>query len=186
MKELSDQEIMQAILERTKELLDQGRRTYGIFGHPLDVRFDKSGIVGGSAGKDDGRDYVNFNLALAGENLDEYLNQIIGHELSHIIVRWTNPEAYRLGKIQPHGYEWQCIMVQCYGLVPARCHHMDTSRTANRMPRNYVYTCTGCHKEFNLTSILHEKIQRGQWRICNVCKSKITYAGEKPEFGLGE
>ena len=182
MNTLTDEEIKGQILHRTKELLDYARRHYALSHTPLDIRFEKEGRGGGSAGKTAGRYYLNFNLALARENLDEYLNQVIGHELSHIIDLWLHKDVS-----SHHGYEWQCIMVQCYGLVPARCHRMDTSGVSTRMSRNHVYRCSGCGREYNLTDILHRKIQHGQYRICNDCRSGIIILVEdKTEFDLGE
>lgn len=79
---------------------------------------------------------VNINPILVMENLDEYLNVIIGHEVSHIV----SDRVYGQDT-QDHGPEWASVMA-ILGLPPDRCHTLDTTRARRKM-KTFKYQC-GC------------------------------------------
>ena len=68
------------------------------------------------------------------------------------------------------------------GLPPDRTHDLDEETSQSMairvVRRDYVYGCS-CGKTFNLTVILHNKIQAGHYRICRSCKGKLVYKGQK-------
>lgn len=96
------------------------------------VSFDLRGKVGGQAFLN--KNHVRINAVLFNENVDEFLHQIIPHEVAHLV-------AYRkFGKnISPHGEEWQRVM-KAFGLDPKRTHSLDISNA--RVNQNgAVYRC---------------------------------------------
>jgi len=102
------------------------------------------------------------------ENLSEYLEQVIPHEVAHYITR-----AMWGGAPSPHGPEWRSVMRKVYGLSPDRCHQMDVSKAANRP---YIYGC-GCGSQFPLSERKHISITSGAKRICKKCKGRIRFLG---------
>ncbi|MCQ3823129.1 SprT-like domain-containing protein, partial [Streptococcus agalactiae] len=73
-------------------------------------------------GSDELQLYFRLNKDLLTMNFEEFHKQIIPHEVSHYITR----KRWGL-KVKPHGSEWRSVMTDCFGLVPDRCHQMDTS-----------------------------------------------------------
>jgi SprT protein len=183
MNELNENDLKTAIAAKARELVLLACSKYSIPTKPLDLRLDMTGGRGGSAGynPDSKRFYLRFNLELALKNQDEFLNQVIGHEVSHIIDFWkhgnfSRPDWWRDIEFS-HGRNWQVIMITCFSLVPDRCHSMDTSQTSSKMARNFIYSCN-C-REHRLTSILHKRVMAGQHRICSSCRSRLVYVETK-------
>lgn len=175
----SDEELEAAIGAKTKELTLKACAFYHITPKGLDMMFSKTGRAGGCAGynEDTGRYYLDFNWELARKNPDEYLQQIIGHEVAHIINDWLHP-----GKNDHHGYNWQCIMVKCFGLMPDRCHHMETTGQYKPQERKHIYECPSCHFQYHLKQALHSRIASGKrGATCSQCyrKSVLVYKGQK-------
>ena len=114
---------------------------------------------------------------------DEILNQALPHEVCHLVAPVIyNQYIHGFDKHEgwSHGRAWkECMRV--LGLRPDRTAELDKEtiqsvrvRTVNR---NYVYGCP-CGKEFNMTSILHNRIQiHGRSRRCRLCKGTIVFKG---------
>ncbi|MCC5610975.1 SprT-like domain-containing protein [Nostoc sp. CHAB 5834] len=96
------------------------------------VSFDLRGTVGGQAFLS--KNHVRINAVLFTENVDEFLHQIIPHEVAHLVAN------RKFGKnISPHGEEWQRVM-KAFGLDPKRTHSLDISNA--RVNQNgAVYRC---------------------------------------------
>jgi SprT protein len=112
---------------------------------------------------------LNFNLYLIKNNLEEYIKQVIPHEVCHLFVSKKFPKA------KNHGWEWQSYM-QRLNLNPERCHSMDTSTVPTQINKvKYTYKCTGCGHMFYLSKTIHNKIINGQKRVCGKCKHSIIF-----------
>lgn len=95
----------------------------------------------------------------------------IPHEFAHIITE------YRYGKnIAPHGKEWQLVAALEFGIEPSTYHNYDmaplllTKEITNR--QYYQYRCN-C-KTHLISSVVHNRILKGQTRICKSCNQKIV------------
>jgi SprT protein len=113
---------------------------------------------------------LRINLQLLRENLDDYLNQTIPHEVSHLVVNWQARKK-RL-KPRPHGTEWQSVMRDCFGLEAKRCHSYQTT-PARVVPRPFLYACN-C-REHLLTSIMHNKIGLSYQALCKACRTPLRF-----------
>jgi SprT protein len=119
---------------------------------------------------------LNFNLYLMENNIDEYMKQVIPHEVCHLFVSKKFPKA------SPHGWEWK-IYMQRLNLNPMRCHNMDTSIVPTQIGKiQYEYKCTGCGHLFQLSKTIHNKILQGQRRVCGNCKHSIVFMGIKENY----
>lgn len=107
---------------------------------------------------------LRFNLTLAADNQAEFLNQVVPHEVCHLL-------AWQLfGRVKPHGAEWQQLMVDVYGLVPLVRHQFDVTKVTSK---RFDYRC-GCQTH-QLTVRRHNKIQRGQAEYhCRRCQGPLT------------
>ena len=86
---------------------------------------------------------------------DHYIKQTIGHEFAHLV-------AYNALGHRGHGRSWARVMRK-FNLFPDRCHDYDLT-PARVVKRQYLYECDKCGKEFTLTAIRHNKMQKGKQR----------------------
>lgn len=133
-----------------------------------------------------GRKELAFNTVLAMENEDDFITQIVPHEVAH----WIDKEVYgyqygpvRNGKRKRiiHGKTWKSIMSRVYRLSPDRCHSYDVSSVKKRtriVATGFIYGCS-CGKTFNLTSVRHNKIVKGKKFLCNSCRGVIKLITQK-------
>lgn len=115
---------------------------------------------------------------------NEALNDTLPHEVCHHIApiiynKWKH--GFDKNDGWGHGNAWKECM-HMVGLSATRCYVAD-SETYNKLkqrhvPRNFVYKCK-CERLIELTSVIHNKIQRGQNRTCNSCKTRIVFYGVK-------
>lgn len=164
---------VKAAADRVKECTEQAARHYQREIPFLDVRFDLTGATGGmfcwerdrATGKEAG--YFRLNKILLKENLQEYLAQIIPHEVAHYVVHLIAPRSAKA-----HGREWQSVMTTCFKIKADRCHRMDTA-TSKKAP--FIYRCGCVGKEFRITTRTHNAIVRGRGRICRRCSGKLVF-----------
>ena len=109
------------------------------------------------------RGELRFNHILLSENLQEFRQQIIPHEVSHLLAYWL------FGKVKPHGKEWQGIMQQVFKRPAEVTHRLNTAS----IPRKcFVYRCH-CQTH-ELTAYRHNRIERHQQTyVCRRCKGHL-------------
>jgi SprT protein len=131
------------------------------------ITFDFA-MRGKTAGKADCKNLVlYYNLIIAGDNLTEFLNDTVAHEIAHLFQRKMYPTS------KPHGVEWKLVMMKL-GYEPTRCHHMDTQSVAKVVHKTvHVYKCN-C-MEHNMSNLKHKKIVAGRGYSCTKCKSRLVY-----------
>lgn len=110
---------------------------------------------------------VGFNIDIMEKVSSEEFHQTIVHEVCHKI----NMKLYPNSK-QGHGPEWKYVM-QMMGARPDTYHKFDVSAAKKNQIKLFHYNCS-CGKVFKLTANLHNKISRGNNRICLTCHSLIT------------
>ena len=103
---------------------------------------------------------VNFNEGLLVDNLSEYLNQTVPHEVAHLVDYKKNGLQYkhtRRGRqLIAHGPSFYRIM-RDFGVKEKRTHSMDVSKVrTKRRTTKYIYACV-CGKEVELGAIRHKK-----------------------------
>ena len=94
---------------------------------------------------------IQLNTTMLFENGEKFIEEVVPHELSHLITF----QIY--GKVKPHGKEWQYIMSEIMKQPPKVTHNFNFKR------KEYVYICD-CQEHY-LSSIRHNKIE----------KNKISY-----------
>jgi len=133
-------------------------------------RWTKMGRVAGKAHYID--NLVELNPDFLTNHLEELINQTLPHEIAHLVS--VKVYGQQLGR--GHGRFWKSVM---YALSPMgvecrRCHDYSLDGVSKVHPRPYEYVCRCKDKTFNLTANIHNKIQRGQKRICVRCKTVIV------------
>lgn len=147
---------------RTRDLLYQAIRQWGLPARELEIRFDLRGRAAGQARCGcHGPWIIRYNPVLLRENPESFIVETIPHEVAHVV-------AFALygHRIRPHGPEWRAIMEQ-FGAAPERCHRFDLSRVPRRATRVFPYHCRcGDHE---LSSIRHHRVLAGRIYLCRRC-----------------
>ncbi len=132
-----------------------------------DVRFDIRGKTAGMALLQ--KWVLRFNPVLLKENPDAFLQDVVPHEVSHLIV------FARFGKVRPHGLEWQHTMISLFQCDPATYHEFDVSSVVGK---HYAYQCR-CGV-IQLSVRRHNKVQRNQTQYqCRKCKQTLTFSANE-------
>lgn len=179
-------EVKIRIIEAVKLCMMQARQHYGQNFRDPEITFIHNGKR--VAGYAEALSWsVNFNPAFANRYADEFIARTVPHEIAHLLdyklhpknfkTRWTIDRSGRMRREgrSVHGPTWKRIMTECFNADPSRCHSWKLDSSTDRRP--WKYQCTDCHKTFNLTTKMHNKIRRGSSRICILCRSSIKFIG---------
>ena len=156
---------LNAVQQRVIELYNRAEQCFCRRWPMPYIRLDLTGSTAGQAWPQ--KRLLRFNPVLLQENRVDFLSQTVAHEVAHLL-------AYDLygSKIRPHGRQWQLIMTKVFGLPAQRCHQYDTRRSS---PREWLYRCQ-CHV-IPLSTIRHNRAQRGTVYLCRHCKTPLTFQG---------
>lgn len=106
---------------------------------------------------------VRFNRTLLLENPQEFIQQVVPHELAHLLV------YQHFGRVKPHGSEWRFMMEQVFQLPADTCHQFDVS---NVRGKTFEYQCA-CQIH-HLTARRHNKVQQqSAVYFCRKCKAPL-------------
>ena len=146
------------VLDKLSALQKEVRRVFGVTVNP-EIAFDLRGRAAGQANYQ--KDKIRFNRDLLEKYTDEFVSQTVPHEFAHLV-------AYtKFGRrIRPHGAEWKSVMI-ALDVKPVRTHSFEVmpARRLKRFP--YKCNCPGLLHE--LSTIRHNRIQRGRLYICKKC-----------------
>ena len=105
---------------------------------------------------------IRLNSVLLVENGAAFIQQVVPHELAHLLV------YQQFGRVQPHGKEWKMMMEQVLG-VPAHIYHKFSTAS---VAKQFSYQC-GCQTHL-LSVRRHNAIQRNQRSyICRNCNQPL-------------
>jgi len=106
---------------------------------------------------------LRFNPILLADNVDAFLEEVVPHEVCHLL-------AYSLfGKVRPHGKEWQSLMLKLFKLKGQTYHQMDVTKVKGKY---FIYQCECGPIELGIRR--HNKVVKGdQIYICRKCRSPL-------------
>lgn len=149
--------------ERLEELVNCAKQKLGVDVKIPTLRMTQRGKIAGSARLQTHE--IRLNPTLWEDNQQEYLEEVLPHELSHLIVF----QLY--GKVKPHGKEWQSVMRGVFGVSPSTRHAMNTDKVAGQQ---FEYRC-GCTTH-QLSIRRHNKVIRNkQTYACRRCGQSLLY-----------
>lgn len=151
------------VQRQLKRNLEQANLYFNRQFTPPTVSFAVRGVKAGVAYLQ--QNEIRFNPVLLQENGQEFIQQVVPHELAHVLVHQL------FGRIAPHGKEWKMVMEQVFG-VPAETYHcFDTASVAGKQ---FPYEC-GCQTHW-LSVRRHNAIVRDQRHyVCKLCKQLLTF-----------
>jgi SprT protein len=129
------------------------------------VQFRLRGRTAGEANAKTG--VTNYNQELLEKYGDEFIEEIVPHEVAHIVAPWVH-----MRRIRPHGREWKAVMA-FFGARARTCHSFETMPVpeAGRFP--YRCECTRMHW---MTRRQHRRRQRGHVDyLCRQCGQTLIY-----------
>lgn len=141
--------LQEAILHKIESCIYMAEIKLGITQPMPSVNFDLKGTTGGTANVFTNTISVNRILFL--ENVNEYIEKIIPHEVSHLVA------FKKFGmNIRAHGKEFKYVM-RMLGVTPFRCHTLNAQNARVRKVKRYAYECVHCQTNLLLTSHQHNK-----------------------------
>ncbi len=160
----------------TRSYFARGFASFHITPFPFEILFDLRGKTAGIAScatRNHAQQLWNvcirYNFLLLSQNSERFLAQTVPHEVAHIIAIAAFGTSAR-----GHGKAWKHVMAS-FGIVDSsRCHSFDTSNSGGRRQRRFAYVCD-C-REHAIATVTHNRIQRGQLRHCNICKTNLRRA----------
>ncbi len=122
------------------------------FNHPK-ITLDQRGKCAGTARLRDW--HIRLNPVLLQDNQAEFENEVIPHEIAHLVVHaiW--------GRVRPHGAEWRKVMWEVFSITPRTTHKMDVTKVQGAV---YAYHCD-C-QQHQLSVRRHRAILRGDRQYC--------------------
>lgn len=155
------------VQNKIKEVVDKLNQSLG-FDMPYPrFAFDVSGTTAGLAKS--ATMSVHFNTKLALNQWADFLKNTVPHEVCHIAV-WHWVKTFKSRQQPPHGARWKSMM-RLVGCVPNRTHNYDVSEVKKKT-KKYTYQC-GCEKPIEVSSVIHNKIQKGAVYSCKRCHHKL-------------
>ncbi|WP_229804987.1 SprT family zinc-dependent metalloprotease [Alteromonas halophila] len=125
-----------------------------------EITFRRSGKNAGTAFLQQNR--LNFHPLLLRDNVSAFLEDVIPHEVSHLLV-W-----HRFGKVKPHGMQWRTIMQDVFNCSPTTTHSFDTSILERD---EFAYQCH-CDTVM-LSKRRHNTVLKGGNYRCMKCKQLL-------------
>lgn len=158
----------------------------------IHIRYDVRGTTAGYA---EGSNVVRFNPVLLMENLEDYITRTVPHEVAHCIddangdnkrpkqstndfLRMVNSgKRIRRAKRSVHGPTWKHIMHVFRIDDDSRCHQYDVTNSRVKTKAKFEYKCGTCTKSILVSSVIHNRLQRGREYWCKKCGrgSKLNY-----------
>lgn len=157
--------MQERLIQRVNELCKIANEKLGREFPVPSIRFDLRGTTAGTANAF--FNWLNFNVQMAIDNEDDFFNDAVPHELSHIIaVKYFNCRA-------GHNREWRYIMEKVFGVRANRCHNMNVENCRVRRTFVYRYRCK-CEGGTHAGAKHHNLIQQGRILICRKCRTSIS------------
>lgn len=155
------------LIQKSKTLIDQAELYFSRHFPMPSIEVNMRGKAAGKAVLQ--LNAIKLNKVLAQENPKTFVDEVLPHELAHLITYQV------FGRVHPHGKEWQFVMYKVFGLRPSRTHNMDVKSVQGK---TYEYRCLCSHIPLSIRR--HNKVVRGESVYsCKKCRQQLTFTGKQ-------
>lgn len=142
-----------------------------LFDSPLcepSISWQQRGTTAGSAWLSEWQ--IRLNPVLCLENQQAFVDEVIPHELAHLLV-WK-----KFGRVAPHGREWRWMMETVFSVSAERTHKFEVTSVAGQ---TFPYHCH-C-QQHALTVRRHNRVVRGETEYrCHQCAQTLIFGEFQP------
>lgn len=159
--------LQQAVMRCLRHKLQLANQHLGTQYPEPEVNYHQRGTSAGSACLQSFE--IRLNPVLLLENQHAFIDEVVPHELAHLLV-------YRqFGRVAPHGKEWRWMMEQVLHVPASRTHQFEVTSVRSKT-FNYQCQC----QQHALTILRHNKVQRGESEYrCRQCGEKLQFVAVK-------
>lgn len=156
--------LQQAVMRCLREKLQQANAHLGQRYPEPNVVYQQRGTTAGTAWLESNE--IRLNPILLMENQQAFIDEVVPHELAHLLV-WKH-----FGRVAPHGREWKWMMETVLGTPARRTHQFDVDSVRKN---TFPYRCP-C-RQHQLTVRRHNRVLRGE------AEYRCTHCGQplKPD-----
>lgn len=160
--------LQQAVMRCLREMLLRANQQLATdYPEPV-LLYQQRGTSAGTAWLD--RWEIRLNPVLLLENGQRFIDEVIPHELAHLLVH------RRFGRVPPHGKQWQWMMEGVLGVPARRTHQFEVTSVQSK---TFLYQC-GC-QQHELTLRRHNRVLRNQAEYrCRRCGHTLHPVGDAP------
>ncbi|AIR63861.1 SprT family zinc-dependent metalloprotease [Cedecea neteri] len=156
--------LQQAVMRCLREKLQQANVHLGTHYPEPKVVYQQRGTAAGTAWLESNE--IRLNPVLLMENQQAFVDEVVPHELAHLLV-WKH-----FGRVAPHGREWKWMMETVLGVPARRTHKFEVDSVRKN---TFPYRCP-C-QQHQLTVRRHNRVLRGE------AEYRCTHCGQllKPD-----
>ena len=153
----------QAVMRSLRDALQLANQTLNSQYPEPTVSYQQRGATAGTAWLQQWA--IRLNPVLLLENQHGFIDEVVPHELAHLLV------YARFGRVAPHGKEWRWMMEQVLRVSACRTHDFNTDSVRGK---SYPYRCA-C-QQHDLSVRRHHRVQRGDTTYrCRVCGEVLQF-----------
>lgn len=141
--------IQQAVMRSLQDKLTLANQTLGRDYPEPKLVYQQRGTAAGTAWLDSYE--IRLNPVLLLENQQAFINEVVPHELAHLLV-WKH-----FGRVAPHGKEWKWMMESVLHVPASRTHQFELASVRHN---TFSYRCH-C-QQHQLTVRRHNRVLRGE------------------------
>ncbi|CAI1847770.1 SprT-like family [Serratia proteamaculans] len=160
--------LQQAAMRCLREKLQLARQHFSVEFPEPKVVYQQRGTSAGTAWLQAWE--IRLNPVLLMENQQPFIDEVVPHELAHLLV------FRQFGRVPPHGREWRWMMESVLQVPASRTHQFEI---ASVQSKTYPYRCS-CQRH-QLTVRRHNRVMRGESEYrCRQCGDKLKFFAGEP------
>ncbi|KGA31716.1 MULTISPECIES: SprT family zinc-dependent metalloprotease [Pectobacterium] len=153
----------QAVMRCLRDKLQQANLTLQTDYTEPTVNYQQRGSTAGTAWLQHWE--IRLNPVLLQENQQAFIDEVVPHELAHLLV------YARFGRVAPHGKEWRWMMESVLHVPAKRTHRFAVQSVQGK---TFTYLCD-CQRH-ELTIRRHNRVLRGETEYrCRRCGKTLRH-----------